>query len=52
MVTDLSDDGYVSKDKDGRPNRYHIEDHLPLRDPIGQERTIGELLDLLGVDNG
>ena len=47
IVTDLVDAGYVVKDKDGRRNRYHIQEHLPLRDPITQERTIGEVLDLL-----
>ena len=47
MVTDLVDAGYVVKEKDGRRNRYHIQEHLPLGDPISQERTIGEMLDLL-----
>ena len=47
LVTDLVDAGYVVKDKDGRRNRYRIQEHLPLRDPITQERTIGEMLDLL-----
>jgi hypothetical protein len=47
IVADLVDAGYVIKDKDGRRNRYGIQDHLPLRDPISQERTIGEMLDLL-----
>jgi hypothetical protein len=52
IVTDLVAAGYVVKDKDGRRNRYHIQEHLPLRDPISQERTIGELLDLLvGVND-
>jgi Mn-dependent DtxR family transcriptional regulator len=47
IVTDLVDAGYVVKDKDGRRNRYRIQEHLPLRDPITQQRTIGEMLDLL-----
>ena len=47
IVTDLSDAGYVVKEKDGRRNRYQIQGHLPLRDPVGRERTIGEVLDLL-----
>jgi hypothetical protein len=47
IVGDLVADGYVVKDKDGRRNRYHIQEHLPLRDPITQERTVGELLKLL-----
>lgn len=51
IVADLTEAGYVVKERDGRRNRYHIQDHLPLRDPISRERTIGELLDLL-VDVG
>jgi DNA-binding transcriptional ArsR family regulator len=47
IVADLSSAGYVVKEKDGRRNRYHIQAHLPLRDSIGRERTIGEVLDLL-----
>jgi hypothetical protein len=47
IVTDLVDAGYVVKEKDGRRNRYRIQEHLPLRDPISQEPTIGEILDLL-----
>jgi hypothetical protein len=47
IVTDLVETGYVVKDKDGRRNRYRIQEHLPLQDPIGHEPTIGEMLDLL-----
>jgi DNA-binding transcriptional ArsR family regulator len=47
IVADLTEAGYVVKERDGRRNRYLIQDHLPLRDPIGRQRTIGEVLDLL-----
>lgn len=47
IVADLTEAGYVVKEKDGRRNRYQIQAHLPLPDPIGRERTIGEVLDLL-----
>ena len=47
IVADLAEAGYVVKEKDGRRNRYHVQPHLPLRDAIGRERTIGEVLDLL-----
>lgn len=47
VVADLTESGYVVKEKDGRRNRYHVQEHLPLRDSIGRERTIGEVLDLL-----
>lgn len=47
IVTELSDAGYVVKQKDGRRNRYEIQGHLPLRGSVGRERTIGEVLDVL-----
>jgi DNA-binding transcriptional ArsR family regulator len=47
IVADLAGAGYVVKEREGRRNRYQIRDHLPLRDRISRERTIGELLDLL-----
>jgi DNA-binding IclR family transcriptional regulator len=55
IVTDLTSDGYVVKGKDGRRNRYTIQAHLPLREAIGRERTIGEVLEILvetSVPNG
>jgi DNA-binding transcriptional ArsR family regulator len=48
IVADLTEAGYVVKERDGRRNRYQIQDHLPLPDKIGRERRIGELLELLG----
>jgi DNA-binding IclR family transcriptional regulator len=48
IVVDLTEAGYVVKERDGRRNRYHIQDHLPLGDTISRDRTIGEVLDLLG----
>jgi hypothetical protein len=51
IITDLAQAGYVVKEKDGRRNRYHIQAHLPLPEPDGRERTLGEILDLLiGTD--
>jgi hypothetical protein len=54
IVTDLTTAGYVVKDKDtdGRRNRYEIQTHLPLRETIGRERTIGEVLDVLVERSG
>lgn len=43
-------DPRVVKDKDGRRNRYHIQHDLPLREAVGRERTIGEVLELLTQD--
>jgi hypothetical protein len=51
IIADLVEGGYVVKEKDGRRNRYHIQAHLPLPEPDGRERTIGEILALLtGTD--
>jgi hypothetical protein len=47
IVTDLAEAGYVVKEKDGRRNRYQIQEHLPLPDPTGRERTVGDVLALL-----
>jgi len=47
IVTELTEAGYVVKEKDGRRNRYQVQPHLPLRGSIGRERTIGEVLDVL-----
>jgi predicted GNAT family acetyltransferase len=47
IVVDLTAAGYLVKQKDGRRNRYRIQGHLPLREAVGRERTIGEVLDLL-----
>ena len=51
IVTDLAKAGYVVKQKDGRRNRYQVQAHLPLPEPAGRERTVGEVLALLvGTD--
>ncbi|MGA2519343.1 MAG: helix-turn-helix domain-containing protein [Acidimicrobiales bacterium] len=47
IVTELTAAGYVVKEKDGRRNRYRIQEHLPLPESITRERTIGEVLDVL-----
>ena len=47
IVADLAEAGYVVKEREGRRNRYQIQDHLPIPDDRYRERTVGELLDLL-----
>ncbi len=47
IVTDLAESGYIVKEKEGRRNRYQIQGHLPLGEPVGRDRTIGQVLDLL-----
>jgi predicted transcriptional regulator len=51
ILTDLTEAGYVVKEKNGRRNRYHIQEHLPLPEPVGRERTVGQVLAILtGTD--
>jgi Mn-dependent DtxR family transcriptional regulator len=47
IVVDLTQAGYVVKEKDGRRNRYTIQDDVPMHDSITRERTVGQLLRLL-----
>jgi hypothetical protein len=47
IVTDLTEAGYVVKQKDGRRNHYQIQAHLPLPDPVGEAPAIGDVLTTL-----
>jgi DNA-binding IclR family transcriptional regulator len=47
IVTDLTEAGYVVKNRDGRRNRYRIQHHLPLPEAVAREQAIGEVLELL-----
>ena len=47
IVADLTDAGYVLKERDGRRNRYSIQHHMPLPDSTNRQRTVGEVLNLL-----
>jgi DNA-binding MarR family transcriptional regulator len=47
LVNDLSEAGYVIKEKEGRRNRYQVQAHLPVPEAPGK-RTIGDVLEALG----
>ena len=47
IVNDLTNAHYVIKEKDGRRNRYQIQDHLPLPEAPDRGQAIGEVLGLL-----
>ena len=47
IVTDLATAGYVVKHKDGRRNRYQIQEHLSLPKPASRGSAIGDLLTVL-----
>ena len=47
IVSELADVGYISRERHGRRNRYSVQGHLPLPDPVAREQSIGELLAIL-----
>ena len=51
IVADLTAAGYVVKHKHGRRNRYQIQAHLPLPEPVSQEPAIGDVLAMLVGDS-
>jgi MarR family len=49
IVTDLTQAGYLIRQKDGRRNRYQVQAHLPLPGPGTREPAIGELVALFAA---
>lgn len=47
IVGELAAAGYISRQRNGRRNRYTIQTQLPLPDPVAREQTIGDLLAIL-----
>jgi predicted transcriptional regulator len=47
IVSDLTASGYIVKVKDGRRNRYQIQSDAALHHGVGQDRTVGEFLEVL-----
>ncbi|MDA8067442.1 MAG: winged helix-turn-helix domain-containing protein [Actinomycetota bacterium] len=51
IIADLVREGYVTRTRIGRRNRYEINPDRPLRHPVEQPHSIGELLQLVaGLD--
>lgn len=47
IVSELAAAGYITRQRDGRRNRYTINSQSALPDPIASERSVGELLEIL-----
>ena len=47
IVAELEEDGYLSRTRDGRRNRYVLHHGLGLRHPLEGSHTVDELLNLL-----
>jgi DNA-binding MarR family transcriptional regulator len=51
IVTDLVEADYVTRERVGRRNHYTVNTRLRMRHPSQREHEIGELLDLLRLDD-
>ncbi|MGI9621430.1 MAG: helix-turn-helix transcriptional regulator [Acidimicrobiales bacterium] len=47
IINELERGGYLSLERVGRRNRYEVNADLPLRHPLEQNHTIGDLLKTL-----
>lgn len=47
IVADLESGGYLTRERDGRRNRYQIDPEKALRHPIEAHKTITELMALV-----
>jgi predicted transcriptional regulator len=47
ILSELVEEGYVLRERQGRRNRYQVKPELPLRHPLVQEREVGDLLEVL-----
>ena len=50
IITELEEEGYVTKRREGRCLRYLINSHLPIRTETQHSKAIGNLLEILGWD--
>jgi len=47
IVTELTDGGYITRERNGRRNHYTIQSGLPLPDRLGRVQRISDLLSIL-----
>src|SRR5919108_1257085 len=47
ILSELVDEGYVLRQREGRRNRYQVKPELPLRHPLVRGREVGDLLKIL-----
>ena len=47
IVGELAEAGYLSRERLGRRNRYTINPHLTMPDPVARTQRVGDLLEVL-----
>ena len=52
IVTELVEEGYLLREREGRRNRYQVVEGLSLRHPLVEDRRVGELLAVLVGSRG
>ncbi len=50
IVSDLVDEGYLEKHREGTRNQYTINPEVPMRHPLVDDHWVGELLAVLVAD--
>ena len=49
IVAELEEEGYISRERNGRRNRYELHEGQRLRHPLEGSLTVDELLNLLAT---
>lgn len=52
IVGELVDAGYLERVREGRRNSYRLNADRPLRHPLEQDHSIGEVLEVLTSERG
>ena len=47
ILSELVEEGYVLRERQGRRNRYQVVAGRPMRHPLVQKRKVGDLLEVL-----
>ncbi|MCI2267208.1 MULTISPECIES: helix-turn-helix transcriptional regulator [Micrococcales] len=50
IVAELEQAGYLERVRDGRRNRYRLNQELPLRHPLDRDHAVGEILTVLTAE--
>ncbi len=52
ILTDLTQSGYVAKEREGRRNRYRLNLDHPMRHPLERLKPVHDLLEALAITDG